>query len=80
MKAIAVGVREGKRPSWKLVGLVHDEVLIEVPHGEAKTAERWLQETMVRVGQETANRGVSEDKKVEVGAETKVCRSWDEKE
>jgi DNA polymerase-1 len=80
MKAIAVGVREEKRPSWKLVGLVHDEVLIEVPYREAKAAEGWLQETMVRVGQEMANRGVREDKQVEVGAETKICRSWAEKE
>jgi DNA polymerase-1 len=79
MKAIAVEVFATKKVGWKVVGLVHDEILVEVPYRERETAKKWLHETMVRVGGEMVNRGVPEELHVEVDAGTKICTTWAEK-
>jgi DNA polymerase-1 len=80
MKAIAVAIYEGIPPNWSIIGIVHDEVLVEVPEHEAKDAEKAVHEIMVRVGREEVNRGVPVERHVAVDAGTKICASWDEKE
>jgi DNA polymerase-1 len=80
MKAIAVAAYDTKQPGWNIVGLVHDEILIEVPEEQAADAKAWLHDVMIRVGGEMVNKGVSEAGHVKVGAGTKVCDSWAEKE
>jgi DNA polymerase I-like protein with 3'-5' exonuclease and polymerase domains len=80
MKAIAVEAYATKKPHWKLIGLIHDELLVEVPEEDADTAAEWLQQVMTGVGHKMTNHGVPEGKQVKVDAATKVCNSWDEKE
>ena len=80
MKAIAVAAYDTKQPGWSIIGLVHDEILIEVPEEQAKDARDWLHDIMVRAGGETVNHGIPDHLHVKVDAGTKVCDSWAEKE
>jgi DNA polymerase-1 len=79
MKAIAVAVYEGLRPEWEIVGIVHDEILLVVPEGEAPEARAWLHEVMVRAGGQIVNQGVPENRRVAVDAGTEICDTWAEK-
>ena len=80
MKAIAVTAYEGLRPGWEIVGLVHDEILLVVPEGDAPEAKAWLHELMTSTGGEVVNQGVPEPNHVKVDAGTEICDTWAEKE
>jgi DNA polymerase I-like protein with 3'-5' exonuclease and polymerase domains len=80
MKAIAVAAYEGLRPGWEIVGLVHDEILLVVPEGDAPEAKAWLHEVMTSTGGEVVNQGVPEPNHVKVDAGTEICDTWAEKE
>jgi DNA polymerase-1 len=80
MKAIAVTTYEGLRPGWEIVGLVHDEILLVVPEGDASEAKAWLHEVMTSTGGEVVNQGVPEPNHVKVDAGTQICDTWAEKE
>src|SRR5215203_249748 len=80
MKAIAVAAYEGLHPGWEIVGLVHDEILLVVPEGDAPEAKAWLHEVMTSTGGEVVNQGVPESNHVKVDAGTEICDTWAEKE
>jgi DNA polymerase-1 len=80
MKAIAAAAYEGREDAWKIVGLVHDEILLEVPDNQVERATGWLDGIMRTVGEETTNIGVPASNRVMVEAGTKACDSWAEKE
>jgi DNA polymerase-1 len=80
MKAIATHAYSTRKSSWKIIGLVHDEILLEVPQEEAEEARAWIKETMVRVGSETLNHTVKEALRVPVDASSAVCETWADKE
>jgi DNA polymerase-1 len=80
MKAIAVTAYEGLRSGWEIVGLVHDEILLVVPEGDAPEAKAWLHEVMTSTGREVVNQGVPEPNHVKVDAGTEICDTWAEKE
>jgi DNA polymerase I len=80
MKAIAVAAQEGLRPTWEIVGLVHDEILVLVPESDAVEAKEWLHQIMIKVGGEATNQGVPKAMQVEVDAGTHICDTWAEKD
>ena len=77
MKAIAVAAHEGLRPTWEIVGLVHDEILVLVPESDAVEAKDWLHQIMIKVGGEATNQGVPKAMQVEVDAGTHICDTWE---
>lgn len=38
---------KGRKPSWQLVAVVHDEVVLEVPNNEISQASQFLKKTMI---------------------------------
>ena len=83
MKSIAVAIyeRHSAAPGpVEIVGLVHDEIIIVTSEKAAKAVAGWVDAIMKEVGEEVANYGVDEDKKVPLEASTAVCTTWAEKE
>ena len=83
MKAIAVAIYERRFAapgSVEVVGLVHDEILIVTSEEAAEAVADWVDAIMKEVGEEVANYGVGEDKKVPVEASTAVCTTWADKQ
>jgi DNA polymerase I-like protein with 3'-5' exonuclease and polymerase domains len=79
MKAIAVEAYEHRHPSWEIVGIVHDEILLLVSEADALEAKNWLHAIMVGKGGEVVNQGVPEPQHVKVDAGTEICDTWAEK-
>jgi DNA polymerase-1 len=79
MKAIAAEAYETREPTWEIVGIVHDELLVLVPEADAEEARGWLDEKMVTVGEGAVNLGVPDELAVPVRAGTEVCDTWAEK-
>lgn len=56
----------------KIIGVVHDEIILESPEDKAIDAARILEEVMVEAGKRFL-------KLVPVEVEVKVCASWGDK-
>ena len=61
-----------KKSEAKIIAMIHDEIIVEVPEANAVEAARILQQTM-----ETAGREVL--KQVPIVAEARIVDSWAEK-
>lgn len=57
---------------WQIVGEVHDEIVLEVPEGEAPTAAQTLERVMVEAGQRFLH-------KVPTAAEASIGSTWADK-
>jgi DNA polymerase I len=82
LKAIAVEAyeRRAEVEGMEIVGLVHDEILLTVPEENSEAAKDLVDEIMREVGGRATNHGVPAEKHVPVKADTKVCKTWAEKE
>ena len=83
MKSIAVAIYEWRSAApgpVEIVGLVHDEIIIVTSEKAAEAVAGWMDAIMKEAGEEVANYGVDEDKKVPVEASTAACATWAEKE
>lgn len=49
-KALGLLYHETKEKDWKLVGIVHDEILLEVPREDGEEAALCLKTVMERAG------------------------------
>ena len=61
-----------KRSEAKIIAMIHDEIIIEVPEANAVEAARMLQQTMEAAGREVL-------KQVPIVAEARIADSWAEK-
>ena len=61
-----------KKSKAKIIAMIHDEIIIEVPEANAVEAARMLQQTMEAAGREVL-------KQVPVAAEARITDSWAEK-
>lgn len=60
-----------KKSKAKIIAMIHDEIIIEVPEANAVEAARMLQQTMEAAGREVL-------KQVPVAAEARIADSWAE--
>ena len=80
-KAIAAAVHErlGEIPGLRMVGLVHDEVLLLAPEEHAQRDKGWLTAIMEGVGDSVVNGDRPTEERVPIVADTRVCTSWADK-